>query len=309
MEGRTAEIAAELAASRERLRRHRHETGRDDENAGGTASRLDLLLSRLGARLTRPPRVVLLGEFNAGKSTLANALIGSELLPTSIHANSRVPIHIHYSAETALSCTTADGRRHPLTLDADAQLPGGSARMLCLGLPVDRLRRFELIDTPGLASGSERFDELVIEACRRSHIAIWCTSGTQAWKATEVAAWGAVPARLRRRALLAVTRLDMLVDEQHRSRLQARLDAETPEFRGRVLVDAVEAYNVRRDHAAADHDARWRDCGGAALEALLDGLILVEVAARHAAVERVLQRALTRLAGGSREESEAGSAV
>lgn len=300
--GATTDIAAELAASRERLRRLRQNSG-DGTSAGVAAARLERLLARIGARLIRPPRVVLLGEFNSGKSTLANALVGFELLPTSIHANSRVPIRIHYSAETSFAYDTGDGQHHPLSLESAARLRLGSARMLSLGLPVERLKRFEVIDTPGLASGSEQFDELVVEACRRSHVAIWCTSGTQAWKATEVAAWGEVPARLRRRGLLAVTRLDMLADEQHRSRLQARLDMEAaPEFQGCALIDAVEADAVRRLAGADDYIERWRACGGQALEDLLEAALAREVAGRNAAVERQLQRALARLSTGPGNE-------
>jgi hypothetical protein len=100
----------------------------------------------------------------------------------------------------------------------------------------------------------------------------------------------------------------MLSGEQHRSRLEARLDAEAAhEFQGYALIDAVEADNVRRDPGVTDYDRRWRACGGAALERLLDGAIEAEIAARQAAVERQLQRALTRLVGQTRADDEVRS--
>jgi len=194
------EISDELLATCRRL----------EQGARGDGSVVSVarLVGRIGTRLARPPRIALLGEFNAGKSTLANVLMGSGVLPTSIHANTRVPVLLHYADVVTLEVELADYSRHPLSLAEVEVLQRGEARLLHVGLPVARLKKFELIDTPGLATGQGLLDELSLEACSRSHVAIWCTMSTQAWKASEKAVWRSLPRRLQAGGILAVTHKD-----------------------------------------------------------------------------------------------------
>lgn len=278
-------IAAELCAARDRLEQ---KAGRDPGVLG-----VARLLGRVGNRLARPPRVAILGEFNSGKSTLANALIGSELLPTSIHANTRIPILIRYAQFPVLSVEMRDGTRNAVSL---ASLPGldtRRARLLMLGLPVARLKNFEIIDTPGLASGQSRLDGLTIEACARSHFAVWCTSAQQAWKATERAQWVSLPKRLRTNSILAVSHIDGLRgDERNVERLRQRIASEAaPLFRGYALVSGADAADSARDRAGA----QWHDSGGAEIEALVSDSVSLEMASRAEAAERVLERAARKL--------------
>lgn len=274
---------------------------------GGSALRLAKLLARVGRRLVRPPRIVLLGEFNAGKTTLANALIGSDVLPTSFHANTRIPIRVFYSAVSSLELELADRSRRPLT---DALLPEmgqGRARMLHVGLPVDRLRGFELIDTPGLASGMANLEQANADAFRHANAAIWCTSATQAWKATERAAWHDVPARLRRRGLLVVTLIDMLNTERERGRVQSRLQSEAaPHFAKLVMVNAADVDELRRNRDLPDHEERWVACGGSNLDAAIARLVDDVWDERRASVGRVLARIA---AGMARDDDGADGAT
>jgi hypothetical protein len=260
------------------------------------AARLCRLLARMQARLSTPPRVVLLGEFNSGKSTLANALIGADALPTSIHANTRVPLHARFAAQPAVALELLDGNRTPLDEQNFVQLQNGGVRMLHVAMPVSRLSTFELIDTPGLASGTSRPDALVIEASKRAHVAIWCTAATQAWKATEAAVWSALPSRLHPRGMLVATLADALNTDRDRMRLETRLRAEAGQhFAEVVLVSAAEVDDLRRNPDTEDHAARWTASGGAALDAALERLLDNEWASRTAATERALQRMTSRL--------------
>jgi len=52
---------------------------------------------KLALRVNRPARVAILGETNAGKSCLANALIGDETMPTLATANTRLPTLLRYA--------------------------------------------------------------------------------------------------------------------------------------------------------------------------------------------------------------------
>ncbi len=282
------QISSELSACCRRL---------EGLTSGSALARnLSRMLDRLGQRLKRPPRIVLLGEFNTGKSTIVNALIGRDVLPTSIHANTRVPLLVHYSERPSLMLECRDHVRHRFDDAALALLRAGGGSMLHVGLPVAVLKSFELIDTPGLASGMMRPDDHVVSACRRAHIAIWCTSATQAWKASEQAVWLGLPHRLKRQGLLVATQADGLNTARDRERLEARLRMETAgRFAGLVLLAAAEADDVRRAPEQPDYAARWEACGGLALESQLNAMLAREMARREASARRVLARAVTRL--------------
>lgn len=255
------------------------------------AARLLRFLTLLEKRLTAPLKVVLLGEFNAGKSTLANALIGAEALPTSIHANTRVPLHARYASSPSLSLELLDGHRVPLDESSIIHLQTGIVRMIHVAMPAERLTSFELIDTPGLAFGTSKPEQQVVDACRRAHIAIWCTAATQAWKATEAAAWSALPSRFRSRSMLVATLVDALNTDRDRSRLEMRLGAEAKTaFSEVVLVSAAEVETLRANQSSPDYAERWTTSGGAALDAGLQRLLDAEWSHRASAVQRVLSR-------------------
>lgn len=287
--GLICEIAEELLATRRRL-----------EPIAATspaARRLADLIGRLHARLLRPPRIVLLGEFNSGKTTLANALIGADVLPTSIHANTRIPIRVHHSPDPAITVELGLGIRRPLDATTLNEALSGRARMLHVGLSAERLKLFELIDTPGLASGDFRLDRVNLEACRQASIAIWCTASTQAWKATETLTWESVARRLHRNGLLIATLADALNTDRDRMRVEARLRHEAGRsFAGIAMVTAAEVDELRRNPNAPDHAERWIASGGAKLDAEVNRLVDQVWSDRRAATSRILNRAVTRLA-------------
>lgn len=84
-------------------------------------------------RLARPLRLVVLGEVNAGKSTLLNALVGADLCPAAPLPTTRRTSFYRYSGS-----------------EREAEAKNG---WLMVGRPLDFLKRFELIDTPGTNSG------------------------------------------------------------------------------------------------------------------------------------------------------------
>ncbi len=287
-----AEMSQELFATRDRLA----------QITCDRAAEVTRFIDRLGRRIALPPRVALVGEFNSGKSTLANALLGAEVLPTSFLANTRVPLLLHYSSVPSLSYEDADHKLKPLDLSTIEDLRRRDARMLHVGLPVERLKRFELIDTPGLANGSSQVDALVLEACRRSHIAIWCTVASQAWKGSEQSQWARLPKRLQSRGVLAVTHIDDIASEQDRSRLGQRLAVEAkPHFGAICMLAAQDARSARQTLPTRSADAcavdtgRWKESGGAAFEAALMTALAQELAHREKSARRLLERTTSRL--------------
>ena len=286
-DGAIEDIAGMLQASAGRL----ESLGRQSPST----RRLGRLIGRLAGRIARPPRIVLLGEFNSGKTTLANSLIGADLLPTSIHANTRIPLHVHYRSEPALIVELLDGTRRRLDENLLNALATRRARMLHVGLSAERLKLFELIDTPGLASGDARLDQMNVDACRRANIAIWCTASTQAWKASEKATWDSVPFRLHRHGLLVSTLADALNTDRDRQRVEARLRVEAaPSFAGLAMVTAAEVDVLRRDPGIPDHAERWAASGGERLDREVTMLVDQVWRERQAAIGRILTRAAAR---------------
>ena len=190
-------------------------------------------------RLTRIPRVCVIGEFNSGKSTLINALVGRQLVPTSIMANTRLPIRTYYAPTTGVFAEYADGGRRELTEEALDSNPLDDAVCLSVGLPQEQLRSWELIDTPGLQSDDCEDERHARTICRQSHLAIWCTPAIQAWKASEANAWKSLPKRYQAGGILAVTFKDKVACPLDQARLMNRIQAEAaPYFRSVVMVSA-----------------------------------------------------------------------
>jgi ribosome biogenesis GTPase A len=130
-------------------------------SSSGAQSRFAELLLRIRGRLAGPPRLLLAGEFNSGKSLLANLLIGESIAPTSIVPNSQFPVRFHFAQRPRLGAVM-QGRSHRnlawSQLDHLARLP---VERIDVGLPLERLRNFEVMDTPGISSllwNRERFE-------------------------------------------------------------------------------------------------------------------------------------------------------
>lgn len=187
-------------------------------------------------------RIVVVGEFNSGKTTVVNALVGAPVLTPSCIAHTTHPTVVAYAAKPSLTAEGASRRRAPVAWDRLDDAVPGDIRRLHVGAPMERLKQFSVVDTPGLGFADSESDRRSLQACRGADVVIWCTPAMQAWKASEEKAWRALPKTVRARGVLAVTFGDEIASRSDVDRLLERLRAEAgPYFRMVVMAQDCTA--------------------------------------------------------------------
>ena len=191
---------------------------------------------------TRHPRVALMGEFSAGKSTLSNLLIGKPALPVNVTATQLPPVWISYGDDVPYRIGL-DGVEE----DVDPSLTGISVhdtRYIRIFTEAKFLEHCDLIDMPGISDpnmAAEVWQRVIHEA----DIVIWCSHATQAWRQGEAAVWGTMPPDLYEKSLLLLTRMDRILSERDQKRVVKRVESETQGLFRQVLpvslIKAVEA--------------------------------------------------------------------
>jgi hypothetical protein len=188
-------------------------------------------LARMEEALRRPLRVVILGEYNSGKTSVADLLIGSGLLPTSVVSNTNMPVLMTFAETAAIHGITQAGTRIRVDGDENDPLTDLSFRALQVALPLERLRAYQILDTPPSATPATFVEE--------ADIVIWCTVATRAWTESERALWSTLPQRCCRNALLVATHKDSLQIAEDIAHVTKRLESLTKGlFRDVVLVAA-----------------------------------------------------------------------
>jgi ribosome biogenesis GTPase A len=146
-----------------------------------------------------PWRVMVIGEFNAEKTTLINALLGEALLPTSVLANTRLVTIVRFASRPGMSLEHVDRTRAAIDQTALACPAADDARRLHIALPHATLKTLCLIDTPGLAGSDAAIERHIHRALSRADVVVWCTPAMQAWKASEQTIWLGLPEHIRRK--------------------------------------------------------------------------------------------------------------
>lgn len=218
---------------------------------------------------TRRPRIGIMGEFSAGKSTLTNLLIGSEALPVRVTATQLPPVWLSHGDGEPYR-VALDGTEFPVDLERIEDIPVADTLCLRLFARADVLEMCDLIDFPGISDPNmapevwERIAPLV-------DCVLWCTHATQAWRQSEAAVWGLMSSDLHAQSLLLLTRMDKIVNDRDRARVLRRVSAEVEGLFAQVLpVSLLRAAQARDDREA------WEASGGEALmRALIDRLLVV----------------------------------
>lgn len=232
-------------------------------------------LELLATERARPVRLAIVGEFNAGKSTFVNALLGMDVAPTGILPTTAVAHVLKYGPDPiARAFLRGGGARTvpPERLKALLAELGTSVRDVEVEVPFPYLQRVEIVDTPGFNAPDPEHAKTAMDTLVEGpgvDVAVWLFDVGQPMKTSERRVLDAIVARG-----IVVQVLVNKVDRLPRAdveRVLAQLvaDAESiglPSFRPPLAFSARLAVKAR----TAGDDATLAESGFAAVRSLLE---------------------------------------
>ena len=136
--------------------------------------------------------LVVVGEFNHGKTTFVNALLGADVLPVGVTPTTAVIHHLVYSKEPAATVVTESGDRSDLPFDELKTFSSGgdreaeAVRYIEVGYPAGLLEeRVVLVDTPGVNDLSLQRAEITFDYIPRSDAVLFLLDAGQPIKESE----------------------------------------------------------------------------------------------------------------------------
>lgn len=267
-------------------------------------------VAELAAERSRPVRLAIVGEFNAGKSTFINALIGADVAPTGVLPTTATLHHLRWAPDPIARISFAQGHEPPERIVPLPELratlkPLGAStvRRVELLMPLPFLVRVEILDTPGFNAPDPQHVAVARAAFEEADVAVWLLDATQAMKQSE--------REVLEEAKRAKLPLQMLVNKADRldatglSRVMGAVDealAETglPSLASPLALSAKRALAGRLGDAAALADSGW-----AAVQSLLDERIVARAPElKERALRRRASRIVARLASQAARDVE-----
>ncbi len=168
----------------------RHRASREDQAT----------LDRSIAQLDELFLLVVVGEFNSGKSTFINALLGEKILEEGV--------------------TPTTSRIHRLRFgEAEASEPGADG-ILVVTSPNEALRHLHIVDTPGTNALDRSHEAITREFVPRSDLVLFVTSADRPFTESErefiqsIREWG-------KKLVLVVNKIDFLSTDFERQKIEA----------------------------------------------------------------------------------------
>ncbi|WP_437743904.1 dynamin family protein [Sorangium sp. So ce1504] len=138
--------------------------------------------------------LVVVGEFNHGKTTFVNALLGASILPVGVTPTTAVIHHLEYAVDPRAEVVYASGERTGLpfedvrafTVGGERSSSAGEVKFLEVGYPAELLReRVVLVDTPGVNDLSLQRADITYSYIPRSDAVLFLIDAGQPLKESE----------------------------------------------------------------------------------------------------------------------------
>lgn len=202
----------------------------------------------------RRPRIALMGEFSAGKSTLANLMIGTSPLPVQVVATQLPPVWIRYGNQPPV-IVDMQGTETPCDFAALQGVDPQDIAFIRFHCEQEVLTKCDIIDMPGISDPN--MPSVVWERIMPfADGVLWCSPSTQAWRQSEAAVWDSMEERVRQNSILMLTRGDMLLTDMDKSKVMKRVKSEAGDLFADVLMISL---SLARD--AGDDEEMWTRSG------------------------------------------------
>jgi tetratricopeptide (TPR) repeat protein/GTP-binding protein EngB required for normal cell division len=145
----------------------------------------------------RPLLVAVMGEFNAGKSSFVNALVGEEVAPTGVTPTTATVNVLRHGEKAGARVMYHDGTTRELGAASVSPFlrelsdeQAAAVRVVEIFHPLEALRRVEIVDTPGLNSIRPEHEKVARDFLVEADALVWVFAIGQAAKASEKEALG-----------------------------------------------------------------------------------------------------------------------
>jgi len=266
---------------------------------------------RLAERIaTQRFHIAFLGEFKRGKSTLVNAIVGQELLPSGVVPLTAVATEVHFGTDRS-TVVFADGRRLPIDNDeiaayvTERENPANVKAVTCVEAAARQVfgtPGVVLVDTPGVASVNEHNTAVARQLLAESDAAVLVLSADSPLSESELTMLAELDSR-REKVFVVINKCDHLagdeLDEVEGFVLE-QLRRVLSEWSGPYCTDARSA--LRAERAAPDRMAS----GFLAFRSALERFVTDDLASarRQAAIAE-----LRRLAHGLEQQLQLEAAA
>jgi len=148
-------------------------------------------IAELAVERSRPVRVAIVGEFNAGKSTFINAVIGADVAPTGVLPTTATLHHLRYAPDPFARIQFYEGEvKERIVPSAELRtalkaLDTGNVKRVEILQPIASLTRVEILDTPGFNAPDPRHTDAARSAFEEADAAIWLLDAGQPLKQSE----------------------------------------------------------------------------------------------------------------------------
>jgi small GTP-binding protein len=216
-----------------------------------------------------PINVMILGEFNAGKSTLINTLLKDDYLSTDDVPTTATITKLTYGESPEIRLYFEDSREEVISVDrlqqitAEVDEVGKKVRetlsYVHVRYPSDILKRITLIDTPGRNSTNENHTKATENFMDQADIAFWIFELSQSGTSTELAQLKKLNNYVH--PIGIINRIDEIDEEEDSlesviERAQTALNPFVTEFIG---ISALNAYDaVTTDDEDLREESNWQ---------------------------------------------------